>query len=71
MITTSSTEDAQAGLDIVHLNVALDPIAKPVTPELAEAGVVMVAVPENTVQVPVPTAGVLPPKVAVVTLHKL
>ena len=56
---------------IVHRKVTLDPIVKPVTPELAEAGVVMVAVPDTTLQAPVPTVGVLPPKVATVTLHKL
>ena len=71
VITTSSTEDAQAGLAIVHLNVTLDPIVKPVTPELAEDGVLIVAVPAVTLQLPVPTAGVLPDKVATVTLHKL
>mgnify|MGYP001565941091 FL=1 len=39
----------------------------PVTPEVGEVGVVMVAVPENTVHKPVPGAGLFPAKVAVVT----
>ena len=67
---TSSVELVQDPLDIVHLKVALVPTTKPVTPLVAEEAVVMVAVPATTLQLPVPAAGVLPAKVAVVTLHR-
>jgi len=67
---TSSEEEAQTPLVMVHRRVAEAPTVKPVIPEVGEEGVVIVAVPANTVQVPVPTAGVFPAKVAVVTLHK-
>ena len=70
LITTSSLDELQAPLLIVHLNVALPPIVSPVTPELAEPGLVTVAVPDTTVQAPVPVVGVLPARVAVVTLHR-
>jgi hypothetical protein len=60
-------EGVQGGLEIVHCNTAVPGTAKPVTPEVGEPGVVMVAVPETTVHVPVPTTGVLPAKVAVLT----
>ena len=71
VMITSSVETAQPPLLIVHLKVADAPTVNPVTPELADAGVVMVAAPETKLQLPVPTAGVLPAKVAEVTLHKL
>jgi len=70
-MTTSSTEAAQAGLAIVHRKVAEAPIVKPVMPEVGEEGVVIVAVPANTVQVPVPTVGGFPAKVEGVTLKRL
>ena len=70
LITTSSVDAAQAGLLIVHLKVTLLPIVKPVNPLVAELDVVIVAVPDTTLQAPVPVAGLLPAKVAVVTLHK-
>ena len=69
-MVTSSLELPQAPLLIVHLNVELPPIVSPVTPELGEPGVVTVAVPDITLQLPVPTVAVLPAKVVVVTLHK-
>ena len=40
---------------------------KLVTPDVGEDGVVIVAVPETTDQAPVPTAGVFPANVVVVT----
>ena len=52
---------------MVHRNVAVPDTAKSVTPEVGEDGVVMVAVPETTDHAPVPTAGVLPANVVVVT----
>ena len=66
VITTSSVEGVQGELDIVHRRVAVPGTAKPVTPEVGELGVVIVAVPETTLHVPVPTVGVFPAKVAVV-----
>ena len=54
----------------VHLNVALAPTVKPVTVDVGDDAVVIVAAPDTTLQAPVPTAGVLPARVAVVTLHK-
>ena len=67
VITTSSVEGVQGELEIVQRKVAVPGTANPVTPEVGELGVVMVAVPETTLHAPVPTVGVLPAKVAVVT----
>ena len=75
VIITSSVEGVQGALEIVHRKVAVPGTAKPgtakpVTPEVGEEGVVMVAVPETTDHTPVPTAGVLPANVVVVTLQR-
>lgn len=51
---------------MVQRKVAVPGTANPVTPEVGEAGVVMVAVPETTVHKPVPTVGVLPANVVMV-----
>ena len=51
---------------MVHLSVATLPTTKPVNPEIGEDASVIVAVPETTDHVPVPTVGVLPASVAVV-----
>lgn len=67
VIITSSVEATQGELEIVQRSVAVPGTAKPVTPEVGEDGVVIVAVPETTVHAPVPTVGVLPAKVAVLT----
>ena len=69
-MVTSSVDAAQPPLLMVHLKVTLDPTVIPVTVELAEPGVVIVAVPAVTLQVPVPVAGTLPARVALVTLHR-
>ena len=53
---TSSNEDVQGLFDIVHLSV-LVPTERPETLEIGLFTFVKVAVPEMTVQVPVPTAG--------------
>lgn len=42
------------------------PVTKPVTPDVAEVGVVIEAVPLTTVHKPVPIVGVFPARVAVV-----
>ncbi len=64
VIVISSKLSAQTPLEIVHLN-TLSPIPKAVTPELKALTSVIVPVPDTNVQVPVPTAGSLPAKVAV------
>ena len=69
VITTSSVEAAQGAFVIVQRRVAVPLMANPVTPEVGEFGEVIVAVPETTLHVPVPTAGVLPANVVVVTPH--
>ena len=62
---TSSSEAAQGALLMVQRKVA-EPTTNPVTPEVGLDGVVTVAVPEITDQLPVPLVGVLPASVAVV-----
>jgi hypothetical protein len=57
VMTTSSEEEAQPWLLIVHRSVLI-PTPIPVTPEAGEEGFVMVAVPEITVHAPVPVVGV-------------
>ena len=69
-IVTSSAETAHPPLLIVQRKVTDAPIVNPVKPDVGDVGLVMVAVPDTTVHKPVPTVGVLPAKVAVVTLHK-
>ena len=54
---------------MVQRRFAVPETANPVTSDVGEDGVVMVAVPETTVQVPVPTVGLLPAKVAMVASH--
>ena len=58
----SSVEGAQVPFEIVHRKV-FTPIVKPVTPEVGEVGVVIVALPEITVHIPVPTSGLFPASV--------
>ena len=70
LMVTSSVEEVHPPLDMVHRKVAEAPTTKAVTPEVAEEGVVTVAVPVMTLQAPVPTAGTLPAKVAEVTLQR-
>ena len=59
-----SSEDWQGPLVIAQRN-TLVPTLKPVTPELGLFGSVTVPLPLTKVQVPVPTVGELPAKVAV------
>jgi hypothetical protein len=70
VITTSSKESGQLALEMVQRNVADDPITRFVTAEFGELGVVIVAVPATTLQVPIPVVGLFPAKLVVVTLHK-
>ena len=55
---------------MVHLRVAEAPLTKPVTPDVGDDGVMMVAVPLTTDQLPVPAVAAFPARVVVVTLHK-
>ena len=66
---TSSAEEAQTPLAIVHRKVALVPAARPVTVVVGEEGEVMVAEPVIRDQVPVPTAGLLAAMVNVEVLQ--
>lgn len=65
VIVISSIEDAQTPFEIVQRNV-FAPTLNPVTPDVGEVGVVMVAPPEMTVHKPVPIVGVFPASVPVV-----
>jgi hypothetical protein len=65
VIVISSVEEVQTPFEIVHRNV-FTPTLNAVTPDVGEPGVVIVAVPAMTVQIPVPASGVFPPSVAVV-----
>ena len=62
-------EEEHVPLLIVQVKVALVPAVIPVTPEVAEAGVVIVAVPLVTVHNPVPVLAVFPAKVKAAVLH--
>ena len=64
MISVVSLEGRQPPLLIVQTNL-FTPKDKPVTPDVGSPGVVTEALPAITVQVPVPTIGVLPASVAV------
>ena len=70
LMVTSSLLLPQPPLLMVHLNVTLLPIVRPVTVLVSDDGVVIVPVPLTTVHTPVPTVAVLPASVVVVTLHK-
>jgi len=55
---------------MVHANTFV-PTPNPVTPLVGLVGVVMVPKPDTSVQLPLPTAGVLPEKLVAVVAHKL
>ncbi len=58
-------DEGHTPLLIVHAN-TFTPTPKPLMPVVSKVGVTMVAVPDKTVQLPVPMAGVFPFIVAVV-----
>jgi hypothetical protein len=62
-VSTTSSEDVHVPLVIVQRRVAGVPAVTPVTPEVGEEGVVIVAVPLTTLQTPVPTLALLPARV--------
>ena len=66
---TSSVEAVHDPLEIVHVKVALLPAVTPVTPDVAEDASVIVAVPLDTVHVPLPTEAALPTKVKAASAH--
>ena len=68
---TVEVDAVHVPLLIVQVNVALVPAVTPVTPEVAEAGVVIVAVPLVTVHKPVPMLAVFPARVKADVLHWL
>ena len=71
VITTSSVLAVHGALLIVHLNVYVLP-AVPVNVLVGLLAVVMLPpVPETILHAPVPTVGVLPAKVVLVTPHKV
>ena len=55
--------DEQDPLVIVHFKTALVPTGTPVTDDVGDNGVVIAAVPLNTLHVPTPTNAVFPAKV--------
>ena len=69
LMTTSSVEGGQVPFDIVQRRVTEVPAINPVTPEVGEEGAVTVAVPDMTLHIPVPTAGVFPANVVEVPLQ--
>ena len=70
IIYTSSIDVPQLPFVIVHLNLVVPPIVKPVTPLLGSLASVTVPVPDCVAHKPVPVTAVLPANVVVVTLHK-
>ena len=66
---TLSVDAVHDPLEIVHVKVALLPAVTPVTPDVAEEAVVMVAVPLDTVHKPLPTEAALPAKVKAALAH--
>ena len=63
-IVTASDEVGHVPFEVVQVN-TFAPTPKAVTPDVGDAGVVIVPVPDVNVQSPVPMAGVLPANVAV------
>ena len=70
VMVTSSVDEPQKPLLMVHLRVVAVPAVKPVMPVVDNVAVVIVQVPLTILHAPVPTAGVLPAKFAVAVLQK-
>ena len=66
MIDTVELVVAQGPLETVHCKTVVAPAVSPVTVEVGEVGVVTVPVPLTTLQTPLPKAGAVAPRVAVV-----
>ena len=69
LVSVTSSKVLQAPLTMVQRNTAGVPVGTPVTVDVEEPGVVIVAMPLIKVHVPTPTDGVLPAKVKLVLLH--
>ena len=63
LVITTSSVDEQAPFVIVQRKVALEAAGILVTVDALREGVVIVAVPETTLQTPVPMVGLLPANV--------
>ena len=62
LVKVTSSEAVHPAVPVVHLTVALVPAATPVTVVVGEDGVVMVADPLTSVQVPVPDCVIVKPE---------
>jgi len=69
LVSVTSSNVLQVPLTMVQRNTAGIPAGTPVTGEVAEFGLMIVAVPLIKVHVPVPTDAALPAKVKLVLLH--
>ncbi len=67
--TTSSVDAVQVPLLMLQRSVALLPAGIPVTVDVRDDGVVIVAVPETKLHAPVPIVGALPDNVKVPLLQ--
>ena len=68
-LNETSSKSLQVPLVMVQRRTAVLLVGTPVTPDVGELGVVIVAVPLISVQVPVPEVGLLPAKVKMPLLH--
>jgi len=69
LVSVTSSNVLQVPLTMVQRNTAGVPVGTPVTVDVAKFGLMIVAVPLCTVQVPVPTDAALPAKIKFVLLH--
>ena len=71
LVNTTSSALVQLPLVIVQRSVALLPAARPVTPLIADAGVVIDTAPLTILHNPVPKPGTLPARVNELVLHNV